>query len=385
MVRRSNPARSPHDDSNSQSLRRLILDTSLELLRMEAYFDEKEVAAFANISFESYRAVFRTREELEYAVLEEALEQLYNALDSAVDFRLEHGFSVTEIDPSESADAWSAENLVRGIRYLNRERGLSVACCDLLFNRISVAPGSLAPDRALGVVMLLWLDVPASKIEPKVEQLPFTRWVDLLYTNYRAAVYATVPLRIYFSTDTGETRAREAAKLLASALDAELDDTRRPELASWFADWFLKKRHPTNSTLVEELTDKVQRALELKGLHQQQANVDEATARAVKVLSEAIESQSEAAVQVGSILIVKFQDDSGNPCMIVRTLSPMQVAKLERSPRALKDPKTVLEKLAPSARPVRKVTAIGRATPIAIEASPTDGGEDPPRSEKGTR
>ena len=89
-----------------------------------------------------------------------------------------------------------------------------------------------------------------------------------------------------------------------------------------------------------ERLQKVERGIELHLVHKQQAEIDSMQGDAVAKLLTALEHTPDALVQIGSVLLIKVD---GVPA--VRNLTQVELRYLERNPRPLRSPATILEAL----------------------------------------
>lgn len=104
-------------------------------------------------------------------------------------------------------------------------------------------------------------------------------------------------------------------------------------------------RRGLTSEQVRQRLVKVERALELAGIEERQANVDIKTAEAVEKLLGGLEKVPQACMRVGSLLLVKYEDNQG-PVLLVRSMSQLEIRALERYPEIQRHPRTAIEALA---------------------------------------
>ncbi|WP_250035213.1 hypothetical protein [Paractinoplanes maris] len=106
---------------------------------------------------------------------------------------------------------------------------------------------------------------------------------------------------------------------------------------------------------------KVERALELKYLEKDQAEVDAAQSGAVQQLLDSLSGVPQACLRVGSIFLVKFEDARG-PVVLVRTLSQLEMHALERFPEIQTDPRHALGALSTAVLALEPVVADNAST-----------------------
>lgn len=109
---------------------------------------------------------------------------------------------------------------------------------------------------------------------------------------------------------------------------------------------------------------KVERAIELRVLDQHQAQVDQMEAAAVNALIVALHNVPRACIRIGSILLVKYGNEAGEPIILVRNLSQAEIRALERYPEIQSKPENVLIALA------TVLDDLGRPTAVVDEHSP---------------
>jgi Domain of unknown function (DUF5753)/Helix-turn-helix domain len=117
------------------------------------------------------------------------------------------------------------------------------------------------------------------------------------------------------------------------------------EQGSIFRKYFASIRRGISSSVVQERTIKVERALELLTIDSKQAQVDGQAAAAVQNLVNSLSEVPTACVRVGSILLIKYTGVDG-AVVLVRTLSQVEIRALERFPEIQRKPEKVLEALA---------------------------------------
>jgi hypothetical protein len=156
-----------------------------------------------------------------------------------------------------------------------------------------------------------------------------------------------LPMRVYLDT-TGRDEIDGMVDALNRALDAfgfTISDEFPEETGSWFKRWFGKTKDAVAQPEVQERLAKVERALEFQGLHLPQAQADKNQADAIAALIGSVERVPTAAIQAGSILLVKTNAANGAPCIQVRTLTQQQMILLEKNQRLLASPNDAFEKL----------------------------------------
>lgn len=116
------------------------------------------------------------------------------------------------------------------------------------------------------------------------------------------------------------------------------------ESGSWFGRWVARSREALTQDEVSERLRKLERAVELGVLHSPQAAVDEKQAAAAARLIDSLQSIRNAAVQAGSLLIVKVTNEDG-PQIVVRNLTQRELIAIEQNEHLLSDPTVLLKRL----------------------------------------
>jgi hypothetical protein len=178
-----------------------------------------------------------------------------------------------------------------------------------------------------------------------IEESPesFQGLVDVASELSRRREKQTVPIRVYLSDDDPKKADQfiKAIALFKEALDLIVVDDPPAESGSWWKRWLAITRDVSSQPEVAERLRKAERALEMQALHKIQAEVDKKQAEAAQALIQSLENIENAAIQVGSLLIIKTCSDKGAR-LTVRTLTQNQLALLEKDPSLLQDPETVL-------------------------------------------
>lgn len=139
-----------------------------------------------------------------------------------------------------------------------------------------------------------------------------------------------------------------------------------PEIrGSWFKKWFAKSKEVLSQPEVIERLEKIERAVEIKALDKPQAEVDEKQAAAIAKLIKCLDKVPNAAIQAGSVLVVKLTVN-GAPVIQARTLTQEEMIELENNQLLLQDPAQVLSKLNDACTTAKRIT---RTRPSSGEAA----------------
>ena len=165
-----------------------------------------------------------------------------------------------------------------------------------------------------------------------------------------------VPIRAYIDqTPDGAIDAISAAiSDVLSAYGFTFADEFPEIKGSWFKKWFAKSKEVLSQPEVAERFEKIERAIELKAIDNPQADADLKQASATAKLIKALDKIPTAAVQAGSVLVVKLTTPKGSVIQ-ARTLSQQEMVELENNQLLLQDPSEVLGKLTAACNSSRKL------------------------------
>lgn len=196
------------------------------------------------------------------------------------------------------------------------------------------------------------------------------------------AVRRLVPIRAYLDEDDSRSLRDviAAVEAVLASLGFGVADDLPPVRGSWYKRWFARSRDALTRPEVVERLEKIERAVELRYVEQPQSSVDEKQASAIAKLIKALDKTPNAALQAGSVLVVKLSTNTG-PMIQARTLNQRELAELENNQRLLKSPSTILEKLAIACSDDASARKPGkRRTPPASSARKS---EQPPDAKQG--
>nr|SBO96787.1 hypothetical protein BN4615_P6303 [Nonomuraea gerenzanensis] len=148
------------------------------------------------------------------------------------------------------------------------------------------------------------------------------------------------PITVYLEQESSSAEVETALEELATAFGLETVTDEPAIRGSWFRKWSLRGRELGNAQIVKEIAGEVRRTLELQNLHRAQAEVDEKKAAAVSGLIQALADQPNAAIMIGSLLLLK----SGT-ALTVRDLTQRELMHMERNPDLLENPAKLLAAL----------------------------------------
>ncbi|MEZ0108595.1 cold shock CspA family protein [Catenulispora sp. EB89] len=148
-----------------------------------------------------------------------------------------------------------------------------------------------------------------------------------------------LPVSIYLGEGQDGTAVEEAVQRLLECFGFVEEAAGRPIIGSWLRLKLARSKEMITSREVKDRLRRAERALELGLLDKPQADVNAIQAEAVAKTLESIKDQTEALIQVGSLLIIKRR---GVP--IVRNLTFDEMLYLQRNPLLVR-PETIIEML----------------------------------------
>ena len=147
-----------------------------------------------------------------------------------------------------------------------------------------------------------------------------------------------VDIRVYLADGGNHAAVESALDDFIGALHIEVLSKEDPELGSWFRR--MKGKVTSETPSIETVVEMAVRVAQMKTMLWPQAGIDAAQGDTLAKLISSLGSESNAVVQIGSILIVKI---NGN--LMCRNLTQAELAYLERSPILIKNPDSILRQL----------------------------------------
>jgi hypothetical protein len=157
-----------------------------------------------------------------------------------------------------------------------------------------------------------------------------------------AANRRVIPIRVYLSDNPDDTSlwVQTALGGLLQVIGFEFCDVLGEESGSWAKSWFAKTKEVVTAPEVEHRLKNIERAIELRGLGLPQAEIDHKQASAVATLIKSVERVENAAMQVGSLLVVKIGAN-----VQVHTMTQQELWHVEKNRHLLKSPSDLIDKL----------------------------------------
>jgi len=146
------------------------------------------------------------------------------------------------------------------------------------------------------------------------------------------------PVRIYLAVGEDPGLVELAVFELLETYGFQVERQGIPITGSWFHRFWVQTKEAAPP--VEELLAKLQRTLELRELDHPQSEVDLNQAEAVTRLLGALSPESDALMQIGSLVLIKVQNK-----IFVRTLTQVELVYFNRNPALFQDPAKALQVL----------------------------------------
>lgn len=156
-----------------------------------------------------------------------------------------------------------------------------------------------------------------------------------------------VPVRIWLSEGQPQlvSRVTQSVEQLWRTLGFDFIEAAPPKRGSFLGQWIARGWNTLSRKEVQDRLKKLERALELKGVDKPQADVDETLAKAVQTLMASLDKVANAAVQLGSVLLVKITNEQGVASVVVTNLSQRELALIRNNPEVLGTPEKILPTL----------------------------------------
>jgi excisionase family DNA binding protein len=145
-----------------------------------------------------------------------------------------------------------------------------------------------------------------------------------------------VAVRVYLQDGSDPGPIERSALDLLDAFGFIVERIDEPVFGSWFREFFVRAKN--SSPPVEDQLAKLARGIELQGLDRPQSEVDLNQAEAIRRLLGALDRESDALIQVGSIMLVKVQNR-----IVVRNLTQVELAYFNQNPALFQDPGGALQ------------------------------------------
>jgi len=155
---------------------------------------------------------------------------------------------------------------------------------------------------------------------------------------------AKKPIEIYIDTNNTEQINKVYSETIEFIKKNKLDVEKElpSQDGSWYKRIFVKLMDVSQRDEVKEKFREAEYGIKLHTITKQQSEIDKNQAEAVSSIIESIKEIPNAAIKVGSILIVKITV-SNTPTIAVKNLSLNEMLELENKPSLLKSPAELLE------------------------------------------
>lgn len=152
-----------------------------------------------------------------------------------------------------------------------------------------------------------------------------------------------LPVRIHLTRPPESEHAfLDALRQFADIMGFVLSIEYSPELGSWLKRLFLRTREFLTQEEVRERAALGEKALEVALLGKAQAEMDLNRAQGAAAILAALQPDENAAVQIGTILLVRYTDEEGKSQTRVQTLTQRELLHLEKHQELLDRPRELL-------------------------------------------
>lgn len=169
---------------------------------------------------------------------------------------------------------------------------------------------------------------------------------ELAHNLYFTLGAANKPIEIYIDTNNSNQIEKVYNKTIEfiNSKNFKIEKELPPEDGSWYKRIFVKVKEATQSDDFKEKLSEAEYGIRLHTITKQQSEIDKNQAEAVSSIIDSIKEIPNAAIKVGSILIVKITV-SDMPTISVKNLSLKEMLSLENKPSLLRNPTEILENL----------------------------------------
>jgi hypothetical protein len=152
-----------------------------------------------------------------------------------------------------------------------------------------------------------------------------------------------IPIRIYLADGRTAAVVERSVSRLLTALKVSVESSSEPEIGSWFRMLLGKTQEPTTGSELRETLTHGARLVQLNSPDGDGAAITISEAAAAAELIRSLNGEPSAAIQIGSILIVKCRSREGDASLVVKTLTKRQMLYIEDNTDILKTPSLLLE------------------------------------------
>lgn len=156
-----------------------------------------------------------------------------------------------------------------------------------------------------------------------------------------------IPIRLYSSQGFNKyvDELRRSIEQFVEASELEVVDSLVPTAGSWLKEWIARTTSPETLAAVRKRLEMAERALELAKLGKVQSEIDKNQAEAASSVISALENIPNAFSQIGSVVVVKVTDKSGQSRVVIKTLSGDELLGLENNRDLRTSPESLMSAL----------------------------------------
>lgn len=154
-----------------------------------------------------------------------------------------------------------------------------------------------------------------------------------------------IPIKVYLASEESSKQVEDAMQVYIKEIGGEFIENYPPIYGSWFKEWVAKIYQGKTKEQIEDDFQKARKAIELKTISVPQSKVDLNNSDALSKLINSINDQEYAVLQVGALLIAKYQKNE-KQIIVSKVLNVDELLWLESNQQLLSEPENILDNLA---------------------------------------
>lgn len=151
--------------------------------------------------------------------------------------------------------------------------------------------------------------------------------------------------RTFLADGKNHDETEDAIKNLLKIMNGEIIEAQEPILGSWFREMLVKWVFSGDQNRYYSDLEKIRKSAELKNLELPQSERDKNYSESVSKLIDSLRDEQNAAIQIGSLLVVKYTTDEGKGHVVTKVLTTDQLLWLERNLNLFNKPQLLINML----------------------------------------
>lgn len=167
------------------------------------------------------------------------------------------------------------------------------------------------------------------------------------YIDKNSKIITSLDASIFLDTNDSQfiNDVEYAFNLFLAEFGFSLLSTTNPIFSSWFKKFKIKLKEFQKRPDVEKRMNEIEYILRQQAYLKPQSEIDKNQAEAVSKLLISLENIPNAAIKIGSILLIKLERENKQPLITIRTLNIDELIYLEKNPNLLNKPHEILNNL----------------------------------------